>query len=83
MAAPSCIPVGSRVIQAVGSHISLATRGQQNYSTLHQGSMPLGQHQLPIQPIIQNGKHALPTTSISPNTYGRSFLMNVLLMLLQ
>ncbi|XP_062868656.1 forkhead box protein K1 [Trichomycterus rosablanca] len=78
MAAPSSIPVGSRVIQAVGSHMSLANRGQQYHSTLQQGSVPLGQHQLPVQPITQNGKHALLTASISPNTYALTNPLQIL-----
>ncbi|KAL0197238.1 hypothetical protein M9458_005778, partial [Cirrhinus mrigala] len=51
--------VGSRVIQAVGSHISSANRGQQSYTVVQQSAM----HQLPVQTIAQNGKHALPVTS--------------------
>ncbi|XP_016383156.1 forkhead box protein K1-like isoform X1 [Sinocyclocheilus rhinocerous] len=51
--------VGSRVIQAVGSHISSANRGQQSYTVVQQS----GIHQLPVQTIAQNGKHALPVTS--------------------
>ncbi|XP_035385001.1 forkhead box protein K1 isoform X2 [Electrophorus electricus] len=56
MMAPSSIPAGagSRVIHAVGSHLSSATRGQQSYTVLQQGSMVLGQHQLPVQAITQN-----------------------------
>ncbi|XP_016324145.1 forkhead box protein K1-like isoform X1 [Sinocyclocheilus anshuiensis] len=51
--------VGSRVIQAVGSHISSANRGQQSYTVVQQSAI----HQLPVQAIAQNGKHALPVTS--------------------
>ncbi|XP_058626238.1 forkhead box protein K1 isoform X2 [Onychostoma macrolepis] len=57
--------VGSRVIQAVGSHISSANRGQQSYTVVQQSAM----HQLPVQTIAQNGKHALPVTSIPASTY--------------
>lgn len=70
MAAPASIPAGSRVIQSVGSHLSSVSRGQQGYTVLQATSMPLGQHQLPVQTIAQNGKHILPTATISPNTYG-------------
>lgn len=58
--------IGSRVIQAVGSHISLANRGQQSYTVVQQSAM----HQLPVQTIAQNGKHALPVTSVPSSTYG-------------
>uniref|UniRef100_A0A8C0YKY8 Forkhead box K1 n=1 Tax=Cyprinus carpio carpio TaxID=630221 RepID=A0A8C0YKY8_CYPCA len=51
--------VGSRVIHAVGSHISSANRGQQSYTVVQQSAI----HQLPVQTIAQNGKHALPVTS--------------------
>ncbi|XP_016361512.1 forkhead box protein K1-like [Sinocyclocheilus anshuiensis] len=57
--------VGSRVIQAVGSHISLANRGQQSYTVVQQSAM----HQLPVQTIAQNGKHALPVTSVPASAY--------------
>ncbi|XP_059414526.1 forkhead box protein K1-like [Carassius carassius] len=51
--------VGSRVIQAVGSHVSSVNRGQQSYTVVQQSAI----HQLPVQTIAQNGKHALPVTS--------------------
>ncbi|XP_066530150.1 forkhead box protein K1 [Hoplias malabaricus] len=76
MAAPTSIPGGSRVIQAVGSHLSSATRGQQSYSILQQGN--LGQHQLPVQPITQNGKHSLPIASVSPNVYALTNPLQIL-----
>uniref|UniRef100_A0A8C1RJ70 Forkhead box K1 n=1 Tax=Cyprinus carpio TaxID=7962 RepID=A0A8C1RJ70_CYPCA len=60
------MPVGgSRVIQAVGSHISSANRGQQSYTVVQQSAM----HQLPVQTIAQNGKHALPVTSVPVSAY--------------
>lgn len=58
--------LGSRVIQTVGSHISSISRGQQSYAVVQ----PSAVHQLPVQTIAQNGKHALPVTSISSNAYG-------------
>ncbi|XP_052408132.1 forkhead box protein K1 isoform X2 [Carassius gibelio] len=57
--------VGSRVIQAVGSHISSANRGQQSYTVVQQSAI----HQLPVQTIAQNGKHALPVTSVPTSAY--------------
>lgn len=58
--------VGSRVIQAVGSHINLANRGQQSYTVVQQSAI----HHLPVQTISQNGKHALPVTSVPTSAYG-------------
>ncbi|XP_043086592.1 forkhead box protein K1 isoform X2 [Puntigrus tetrazona] len=57
--------VGSRVIQAVGSHISSSNRGQQSYTVVQQSAM----HQLPVQTISQNGKHALPVASVPASAY--------------
>ncbi|XP_028843457.1 forkhead box protein K1 [Denticeps clupeoides] len=71
------LPAGSRVIQAVGSHISPASRGQQSF-TVVQGPVTLGQHQLPVQPITQNGKHALPATSISSSAYALTNPLQIL-----
>ncbi|XP_076865311.1 forkhead box protein K1 [Brachyhypopomus gauderio] len=78
MVAPSSIPAGSRVIHAVGSHPGSATRGQQSFTVVQQGSMVMGQHQLPVQTITQNGKHALSTTSISPNAYALTSPLQIL-----
>lgn len=78
MGAPTSIPAGSRVIQAVGSHLSTGTRGLQSYTILQQGTFPLGQHQLPVQTITQNGKHALPTASVSPNAYALTSPLQIL-----
>ncbi|KAL6457190.1 hypothetical protein MHYP_G00341530 [Metynnis hypsauchen] len=61
-----------------GSHLSSATRGQQSYTVLQQGSLPLGQHQLPIQPITQNGKHTLPMASVSPNAFALTNPLQIL-----
>ncbi|KAK2916581.1 hypothetical protein QQF64_025123 [Cirrhinus molitorella] len=66
--------VGSRVIQAVGSHISLANRGQQSYTVVHQSAM----HQLPVQTIAQNGKHALPVTSVPTSAYALTNPLQIL-----
>ncbi len=65
--------IGSRVIQAVGSHISLANRGQQSYTVVQQSAM----HQLPVQTIAQNGKHVLPVTSVPASTYGTCALWSL------
>ncbi|XP_063041166.1 forkhead box protein K1 [Engraulis encrasicolus] len=65
----------SSVIQAVSSHLS-ASRGQQSFAIVQPAgaatsttTVALGHHQLPVQAITQNGKHALPATTISPNAY--------------
>ncbi|XP_030645684.1 forkhead box protein K1 [Chanos chanos] len=72
------VSVASRVIQSVGSHISPASRGQQSFTIVQQGPVALGQHQLPVQPITQNGKHALPATSTSPNAYALTNPLQIL-----
>ncbi|XP_051570009.1 forkhead box protein K1 [Myxocyprinus asiaticus] len=66
--------VGSRVIQAVGSHISSTNRGQQSYTVVQQSAM----HQLPVQTIAQNGKHALPITSVSSSAYALTNPLQIL-----
>ncbi|KAJ8402655.1 hypothetical protein AAFF_G00367380 [Aldrovandia affinis] len=63
------LPVASRVIQAVGSPVGMVSGGQQAFTILQQTPVSLGQHQLPVRPITQNGKHTLPVTSISANAY--------------
>ncbi|XP_076121017.1 forkhead box protein K1 isoform X1 [Alosa pseudoharengus] len=74
------MPTGSSssVIQAVGSHMGSISRGQQSFAIVQQSPMALGQHQLPVQPITQNGKHALPATSISPNAYALTNPLQIL-----
>ncbi|MBN3318155.1 AP5Z1 protein, partial [Atractosteus spatula] len=63
------IPTASRVIQAVSSHVSQAGGGQ-TFAIVQQGApISLGQHQLPVRPVTQNGKHALPMSSISGSAY--------------
>ncbi|XP_030067316.1 forkhead box protein K1 isoform X2 [Microcaecilia unicolor] len=63
------IPTASRVIQTVASQMSQGVPGQA--VTILQSTTPvtLGQHQLPVRAVTQNGKHALPTNSIGGNTY--------------
>ncbi|KAI1896149.1 hypothetical protein AGOR_G00091830 [Albula goreensis] len=63
------LPTTSRVIQAVGSHVSPPGGGQQTFAIVQQAPVSLGQHQLPVRPVTQNGKHALPVTSISGPAY--------------
>ncbi|XP_061084093.1 forkhead box protein K1 [Conger conger] len=62
------LPTPSRVIQAVGSHVNPGG-AQQTFTIVQQAPVSLGQHQLPVRPVTQNGKHALPVTSIAGPTY--------------
>lgn len=66
--------VGSRVIQAVGSNISSANRGQQSYTVVQQSAI----HHLPVQTISQNGKHALPVTSVPTSAYALTNPLQIL-----
>ncbi|XP_056609011.1 forkhead box protein K1 [Triplophysa dalaica] len=66
--------IGSRVIQTVGSHINSISRGQQSYTIVQ----PSAVHQLPVQVIAQNGKHALPITSVSSNAYAFTSPLQIL-----
>ncbi|KAJ1096476.1 hypothetical protein NDU88_001616, partial [Pleurodeles waltl] len=64
------IPTASRVIQTVASQMTPGMQGQ-TLTILQQATpMTIGQHQLPVRAVMQNGKHAVPTNSISAaNTY--------------
>uniref|UniRef100_F7BHN3 Forkhead box K1 n=2 Tax=Monodelphis domestica TaxID=13616 RepID=F7BHN3_MONDO len=63
------IPTASRVIQTVASQMAQGVPGQT--VTILQPATPvtIGQHQLPVRAVTQNGKHAVPTSSITGNTY--------------
>ncbi|KAJ8344912.1 hypothetical protein SKAU_G00291050 [Synaphobranchus kaupii] len=63
------LPPASRVIQAVGTPIGGVVGGQQAFTFLQQTPVSLGQHQLPVRTVTQNGKHALPVASISAGAY--------------
>ncbi|XP_069501614.1 forkhead box protein K1 [Ambystoma mexicanum] len=63
------IPTASRVIQTVASQMAQGMPGQ-TLTILQQATpVTIGQHQLPVRAVMQNGKHAVPTNSISANTY--------------
>ncbi|KAJ8251141.1 hypothetical protein GJAV_G00217760 [Gymnothorax javanicus] len=62
-------PAASRVIQAVGCPVSGVGGGQQAFAVVQQTPVPLGQHQLPVRPVTQNGKHALPVASVPASAY--------------
>ncbi|XP_077172346.1 forkhead box protein K1 [Paroedura picta] len=65
----AAIPTASRVIQTVASQMAQGVPGQ-TLTILQQGPpVTLGQHQLPVRAVTQNGKHAGPTNSISSGTY--------------
>ncbi|KAK6481671.1 forkhead box protein K1-like isoform X1 [Huso huso] len=63
------IPTASRVIQAVSSHMSQGSGGQTFTFVQQAAPIALGQHQLPVRAITQNGKHAFPMTSVAGNAY--------------
>ncbi|XP_035253887.1 forkhead box protein K1-like [Anguilla anguilla] len=63
------LPTASRVIQAVGTPIGGIGGGHQAFTVLQQTPVSAGQHQLPVRPVTQNGKHALPVASISTSAY--------------
>ncbi|XP_036597140.1 forkhead box protein K1 [Trichosurus vulpecula] len=63
------IPTASRVIQTVASQMAQGVPGQT--VTILQPATPvtIGQHQLPVRAVTQNGKHAVPTNSITGTSY--------------
>ncbi|XP_053131994.1 forkhead box protein K1 isoform X2 [Hemicordylus capensis] len=65
----AAIPAASRVIQTVASQMAQGVPGQ-TVTILQQATpMTIGQHQLPVRAVTQNGKHAVPTNSISGSAY--------------
>uniref|UniRef100_A0A4X2LQX8 Forkhead box K1 n=2 Tax=Vombatus ursinus TaxID=29139 RepID=A0A4X2LQX8_VOMUR len=63
------IPTASRVIQTVASQMAQGVPGQT--VTILQPATPvtIGQHQLPVRAVTQNGKHAVPSNSITGTSY--------------
>nr|XP_047917468.1 forkhead box protein K1 isoform X2 [Anser cygnoides] len=62
------IPTASRVIQTVASQ--MAQVPGQTVTILQQAApVAIGQHQLPVRAVTQNGKHAVPTNSITGSAY--------------
>ncbi|XP_015841797.2 forkhead box protein K1 isoform X2 [Peromyscus maniculatus bairdii] len=59
----------SRVIQTVASQMAPGVPG--HTVTILQPATPvtLGQHHLPVRAVTQNGKHAVPTNSLTGNAY--------------
>uniref|UniRef100_A0A8D0E499 Forkhead box K1 n=1 Tax=Salvator merianae TaxID=96440 RepID=A0A8D0E499_SALMN len=65
----AAIPTASRVIQTVASQVAQGIPGQ-TVTILQQATpVTIGQHQLPVRAVTQNGKHALPTNNISGSAY--------------
>lgn len=69
------IPTASRVIQTVASQMAPGVPGQTVTILQQAAPVALGQHQLPVRAVTQNGKHAVPTNSIAGSAYGGSALL--------
>ncbi|XP_032897019.1 forkhead box protein K1 [Amblyraja radiata] len=63
------VPTGSRVIQTVSSQFPQHVPGQMVTILQQAPATSMGQHQLPVKAVTQNGKHAVPVTSLQGNTY--------------
>ncbi|XP_032087315.1 forkhead box protein K1 isoform X2 [Thamnophis elegans] len=74
----AAIPTASRVIQTVASQMGQGIPGQTVTILQPATPMALGQHQLPVRTVTQNGKHAIPTNSLSSGTYALSNPLQVL-----
>ncbi|XP_066200484.1 LOW QUALITY PROTEIN: forkhead box protein K1 [Saccopteryx leptura] len=63
------IPATSRVIQTVASQMAPGVPG--HTVTILQPATPvsIGQHHLPVRAVTQNGKHAVPTNSLTSSAY--------------
>ncbi|KAJ7405434.1 Forkhead box protein K1 [Willisornis vidua] len=65
----AAIPTASRVIQTVASQMAQGVPGQTVTILQQAAPVAIGQHQLPVRAVTQNGKHAVPTNSIAGNAY--------------
>ncbi|XP_053221462.1 forkhead box protein K1 isoform X1 [Podarcis raffonei] len=65
----AAIPTASRVIQTVASQMAQGVPGQTVTILQQAAPMTIGQHQLPVRAVTQNGKHAVPTNSLSGSAY--------------
>uniref|UniRef100_A0A8C0F896 Forkhead box K1 n=1 Tax=Bubo bubo TaxID=30461 RepID=A0A8C0F896_BUBBB len=63
------IPTASRVIQTVASQMAQGVPGQTVTILQQAAPVTIGQHQLPVRAVTQNGKHAVPTNSITGSAY--------------
>lgn len=72
------IPAASRVIQTVASQMAPGVPG--HTVTILQPATPvtIGQHHLPVRAVTQNGKHAVPTNSLTGNAYALSSPLQLL-----
>lgn len=66
----AAIPTASRVIQTVASQMSQGIPGQTVTILQQAAPMAIGQHQLPVRAVMQNGKHVAPTQCVSGGAYG-------------
>ena len=66
------IPAASRVIQTVASQMAPGVPGHTVAILQPATPVTLGQHHLPIRAVTQNGKHAVPTSSLASNAYGEA-----------
>lgn len=66
------IPAASRVIQTVASQMAPGVPGHTVAILQPATPVTLGQHHLPVRAVTQNGKHAVPTSSLAGNTYGEA-----------
>nr|XP_034986415.1 forkhead box protein K1 isoform X3 [Zootoca vivipara] len=65
----AAIPTASRVIQTVASQMAQGVPGQTVTILQQAAPMTIGQHQLPVRAVTQNGKHAMPSNSLSGSAY--------------
>ncbi|MXQ94040.1 hypothetical protein E5288_WYG008553 [Bos mutus] len=63
------IPAASRVIQTVASQMAPGVPGHTVAILQPATPVTLGQHHLPVRAVTQNGKHAVPTSSLAGNAY--------------
>lgn len=63
------IPAASRVIQTVASQMAPGVPGHTVAILQPATPVTLGQHHLPVRAVTQNGKHAVPTSSLAGSTY--------------
>lgn len=66
------IPATSRVIQTVAGQMAPGVPG--HTVTILQPATPvsIGQHPLPVRAVTQNGRHAVPTSSVAGSAYGEA-----------
>ncbi|XP_045397194.1 forkhead box protein K1 [Lemur catta] len=63
------IPAASGVIQTVASQVAPGVPGHTVAILQPAAPMAIGQHHLPVRAVTQNGKHAMPTSSVAGSAY--------------